>query len=610
MEPPHEIFERSHRVLDEKGKEISLAPSTSSVYSFPDDAYDDNDDEVSALERDRRSGRTATAAAAATLKDPASLSQASLVGGVSTTSSSRKRIVWEEEDQKRQQQKQQQQQRDGNGRGKQSIRSSDHSLYTLHSVLIAEGVLAAQELDNNEQCELLKQLPERYRKGSVKAKITWFGAICLAGVGMFVEALVIITTGQIKTIWKAQYPECWSPDQDQTCPENIQCCDLFPNTPVGGNGTCDATFRPEGFCDVDGAYPDQVLCDKRVTNSVSYSEFAGIMAGMLAFGFLVDHIGRKKAGTLTSLLMIVGICGMILFDVNNMQVLFITFSSFFACFGVGVGGEYPLTASGAAEYHSKNAEDALRDDEDQHHRRVMLEVVKTVRRGETISMVFAMQGIGAVVGSLLLLVLIYVSNQSRKDCNKPSSNSSGNNPDALNGIWRGFYLIGMIFVTLLLLYRWLVLEEDERSDTIKERRKRREAKLGENASAARWKLIRFYAPRLIGTGGNWFVWDIAFYGLKLFSGPIFDTINPDGDLVAQNGWLLFNNLCALAGYYSTAIVIDRPMIGRRRLQMVSFSLSAVLFILTGVIFDHTKPQILMLLFFLSSYVGNFGCNVT
>ena len=29
------------------------------------------------------------------------------------------------------------------------------------------------------------------------------------------------------------------------------------------------------------------------------------------------------------------------------------------------------------------------------------------------------------------------------------------------------------------------------------------------------------APRLVGTGGSWFLVDIAFYGLKLFSGPIF-----------------------------------------------------------------------------------------
>jgi hypothetical protein len=33
---------------------------------------------------------------------------------------------------------------------------------------------------------------------------------------------------------------------------------------------------------------------------------------------------------------------------------------------------------------------------------------------------------------------------------------------------------------------------------------------------------------VVGTGGNWFLWDVAFYGLKLYSGPIFKAINPGG----------------------------------------------------------------------------------
>jgi len=51
--------------------------------------------------------------------------------------------------------------------------------------------------------------------------------------------------------------------------------------------------------------------------------------------------------------------------------------------------------------------------------------------------------------------------------------------------------------------------------------------LGKEANS-KWKILKFYAPRLIGTGGNWFVWDITFYGLKLYSGPIFASLNPQG----------------------------------------------------------------------------------
>lgn len=40
-------------------------------------------------------------------------------------------------------------------------------------------------------------------------------------------------------------------------------------------------------------------------------------------------------------------------------------------------------------------------------------------------------------------------------------------------------------------------------------------------------LFAFSAPRLVGTGGSWFLTDIAFYGLKLFSGPIISHSKTD-----------------------------------------------------------------------------------
>lgn len=479
MEPPHWIFESTHKLFDSKGDPIPPYETQAPPSVFEGEKQDEEEQQDAALD---------SGASAYSTDLPLLLSTYGSEQGTH-----HRRIG-------------------SNGDylmscgGGADIRSpSMHSVYTLHSVYMANDVINSLQYDDDEL--LPENLPQRYNKGSVKAKLTWFGALCLAGVGMFVEALVIITTGQIKTIWHAEFPECWDAEKEQHCPNNIQCCGLFVNTPFNTNdNTCAATLEPPGFCQGDAnLYPDSLLCNSRVTSSVSYSEFAGIMAGMLAFGIVCDMIGRKNAGTLTSILMIVGISGMTLFDSNNTSTLFIAFSTFFAVFGFGVGGEYPLTASGAAEYHVENTEDALLDNVDQHHRRVLLEAAKTARRGETIALVFAMQGIGAVLGSVLLLIMIYVSKQTRIDCDKPSSNSTGNNPDALSGIWRNFYLIGLLFVTMLLLYRWLVVEEGTDHDKIQKRKKLREERLGP-ASTYRWKVLKFYAPRLLGTGGNWFVW--------------------------------------------------------------------------------------------------------
>lgn len=161
---------------------------------------------------------------------------------------------------------------------------------------------------------------------------------------------------------------------------------------------------------------------------------------------------------------------------------------------------------------------------------------------------------------------------------------------------------------MVLVYRGLIQEEGSNEKLLARKQKRRE-KLGEKLPGT-WKLLKFYGPRLIGTGGAWFAWDIAFYGLKLFSGPIFDSINPTGDLATNNSYILINNLCALVGYYAAAYVIDIPAIGRLRLQVTSFLICAILFLITGAIFNTASPQLLLFLYFISSFFGQLGPNVT
>jgi MFS family permease len=460
-----------------------------------------------------------------------------------------------------------------------------------------------------------EELMGRFADGTMKTKITWFGVLAITGIGMFVEAYVIITTGQIKTVWHEQYPTCWVPDSDQACPENIECCGTFPNTPVDANGNCAVqSSGVVGVCDAMGEYESSYFCSENLRMAVSYAEFAGIMAGMIIFGFIADAIGRKAASCLTSVIMTAGIAGMTFFDSNNSnRSLFIAFSCFFAILGLGVGGEYPLTASGAAEHDAGDEEAAKLDDGERKRRRLQVESAKTARRGETISIVFAMQGVGAFVGSLFVLALIYFSGQSFTSCERSGSNSTGNDPQALNAVWRSFYFIGLIFIVMLVLYRTLCVEEGTGFGKVVARRQRRMEKLGEKALSplmTKWKVLQFYFLRIIGTGGNWFVWDVAFYGLKLFSGPIFAAINPDGSLIVQNGWLCFANLCSLLGYYAAALVIDWPSVGRKRLQMASFGLNAVIFMLTAGGFNTFATPVIMFLYFFSCFVGNFGSNVT
>ena len=155
-----------------------------------------------------------------------------------------------------------------------------NSIFNRHveSVYLAEGLHTS--LLNPED---LAELPRRFDAGSSKARLTWFGALCLTGIGMFVEAYIIITTGQIKTIWHAAYPTCFTPDEDMNCPNLIQCCGLFPNTP---EDTCGQSWVPsfdpyenDNHCAEDGTYDENFLCNESIVGAISYAEFAGIMLG-------------------------------------------------------------------------------------------------------------------------------------------------------------------------------------------------------------------------------------------------------------------------------------------------------------------------------------------
>lgn len=145
-------------------------------------------------------------------------------------------------------------------------------------------------------------------------------------------------------------------------------------------------------------------------------------------------------------------------------------------------------------------------------------------------------------------------------------------------------------------------------EEVEQRKKRRKERLKTLKHKTKFDVIRFYWPRLLGTAVPWFLFDVAFYGLGLFSGPIFQAINPAGQLRVTNGWLLFSNFCALLGYFAAAYVIDS--IGRKRLQMFSFLICTFLFAITAAIFETAQPGIIMLLFFLSAFFGSFGSNVT
>ena len=57
-------------------------------------------------------------------------------------------------------------------------------------------------------------------------------------------------------------------------------------------------------------------------------------------------------------------------------------------------------------------------------------------------------------------------------------------------------------------------------------------------------------------------------------------------------------------------VIDKPSVSRVKLQMISNTVCAITFVITGVVFNSASSGVLVGLYFFSSYCVNFGPNVT
>jgi hypothetical protein len=113
---------------------------------------------------------------------------------------------------------------------------------------------------------------------------------------MFVEALVIITTGQIKTIWHGQYL-CWTRQKINT--DLISRCGLFSQyTPLTAMVFAQCLFQM--ILADDGSFPLlHPLQQQQGYDGVSYSELSEPWFAV-TLEPRATLIGRKKVGTLTS----------------------------------------------------------------------------------------------------------------------------------------------------------------------------------------------------------------------------------------------------------------------------------------------------------------------
>jgi PHS family inorganic phosphate transporter-like MFS transporter len=314
------------------------------------------------------------------------------------------------------------------------------------------------------------------------------------------------------------------------------------------------------------------------TSWVTGAAILGAFLGAFAFGRIADVIGRKKVYVTVAVIMIVGALA------SAIAPSFGWLVAARLVLGLGIGGDYPVSAVLMSEY-------ANRKD-----------------RGRLVGMVFSMQALGLIVGPLVALILL-------------SSGLGG------NATWRLLLGFGAIPAAAVVYLRSKMPEsprylaqvqgESERAaqevttfsngvisaqtdDVVRTQHMR----LGEFLTHPRMLLL------LLGTAGSWFLFDYAYYGNTLSLPAILKEVNATASLETKLVWSLgMFVLFAVPGYLLAVMRMDR--IGHRRLQFIGFAVMAVAFLTLAAfppLTQHVGPFLAIL--GLSYFFIEFGPNTT
>jgi MFS family permease len=245
--------------------------------------------------------------------------------------------------------------------------------------------------------------------------------------------------------------------------------------------------------------------------------------------------------------------------------------------GLGIGGDYPVSAVMMSEYSN-------RDD-----------------RGRLVGLVFSMQALGLIVGPLVGLILL----------------ASGIDHDL---VWRLLLGFGAIPAAAAIYMRSKMPESPRYLAQIAERENGLRPPV-ETGSAqlpvgpSRSGIVALLRDRrllllLIGTAGSWFFFDYAYYGNTLSLPAIMKGVDPNASLITKLALTLAMFVVfAVPGYLLAVWRMDR--IGHRRLQLTGFAAMAVLFLILGAVRQlTTEIGPFVALFGVSYFFVQFGPNTT
>jgi MFS transporter, PHS family, inorganic phosphate transporter len=320
------------------------------------------------------------------------------------------------------------------------------------------------------------------------------------------------------------------------------------------------------------------------TTQVSWLNSATLLAsafGAIIFGRVADMLGRKRIYGYEVLILAAG----------AIASAFATgFAFLLICriiLGIGIGGDYPVSATIMSEYSGKDS------------------------RGRMVGLVFSMQGLGLIFGPLFASLLLATGMSD-------------------NLVWRLLLAFGAI-PGLAVFYLRRQIHETPRFAMAGGAHEEAQAAIasatgtevavapGESkAKVSQGAMDGFYRIMrnkrlliwLIGTAGGWMLLDFCYYGNTISSPEILKLINPSATLLDNTlTQLAIFAVFALPGYAVAILLLDKT--GRKSIQVMGFSMMAVMFLLIGLIPGVTTSVVpFVLLFGVSYFFTEFGPNTT
>jgi len=301
----------------------------------------------------------------------------------------------------------------------------------------------------------------------------------------------------------------------------------------------------------------------------------GAVVGMILFGLIGDWLGRRTGVLITGSLVAIGsilsaIC------VRSETVSLVTQLAIYrTLLGVGIGGEYPLSATMASEGADAQV------------------------RGRIVAGVFSMQGVGMLFSSLLGFIVI----------------SAG---ASLEFTWRFLLAFGAVPAFVALYFRLKMKEQQPIAEEkgVPEGEAGTEQKNSSSRIAQCCAVMKQFKLPLIATTVSWFLLDVTFYGTGEFkhtvSNELFPenaTLSPSERVASDALFGIIISAIALPGYICACIFIDK--IGRWRLQVGGFIAMTIAYVAMGLALYWGAPGWLNLLIFgLTFFFTNFGPNTT